>query len=80
MLVRTGLASWIVGGRSCRVPVIAGFLDAVGVVPGSFNDAGVAAVAAGVEVVSAGDVGDHPVEGALALVRGKKPGRRPGGG
>ena len=51
--------------------VVAGFLDAVGVVPGALDDAGVAAVAPLVQVLSAGDVGYDPGEDALALVRGK---------
>jgi hypothetical protein len=60
--------------------VVAGSLDVVGVVAGPFDDAGVGALAALVQVLAAGDVGRHLVQDALALVRGKKPGRRPGGG
>ena len=59
---------------------LASFLDAVGVVPGALDDPRVAALAPLVEVLRAGDRGYDAAEGALALVRGKKPGRRPGGG
>ena len=60
--------------------VLAGFLDGVMVVAGALDDAGVAALAALVQVLAAGDGGHDAFEGALALVRGKKPGCRPGGG
>ncbi len=60
--------------------VVGGFLDAVGVVPGALDDAGVAPFPSLVEVLRAGDGGRDTVQDALALVRGKKPGRRPGGG
>ena len=59
---------------------VAGFLDVVGVVAGSLDDAGVGALAALVQVLTAGDVGGDLVQDAPALVRGEKPGRRPGGG
>jgi hypothetical protein len=60
--------------------VLAGFLDGVVVVAGALDDAGVAALAARVEVLRVGDLGHDAVEDALVLVRGKKPGPRPGGG
>ena len=60
--------------------VIAGFFDAVGVVAAAFDDAGVAALAAVNQVLAAGDSGDQAGEGALAVLRGKRPGQRPGGG
>ncbi len=47
---------------------------------GALDDAGVAPFAPLVQVLRAGDAGHDPGEDALALVRGKKPGRRPGGG
>jgi hypothetical protein len=53
--------------------VLAGFLDVVGVVPGAFDGAGIGALAPGVEVPGAGDLGDGAFEGAL-LVRGGKAG------
>jgi hypothetical protein len=62
------------------LPVVAGLLHVVGVVAGSLDDAGVGALAALVQVLAAGDVGGDLAEDAPALVRGKKPGRRPGGG
>jgi hypothetical protein len=62
------------------LPVVAGFLDVVGVVAGSLDDAGVGALAALVQVLGAGDVGGDLVEDVLTLVRGEKTGRRPGGG
>ena len=60
--------------------VLAGFLDAVGVVACALDDAGVGALAPGVEVLRAGDGGHDAAEGPFSLVRGEKPGRRPGGG
>jgi len=60
--------------------VLAGFPDGVVVVAGALDDAGVAARAALVQVLRAGDAGHDAGEDALALVRGKKPGQRPGGG
>ena len=65
------------GGVACAV--LAGFLDAVGVVPGALDDAGVAALAFLVELARVGDVGHDAFEELFLLVRGKKPGRRPGG-
>jgi hypothetical protein len=62
------------------LPVVAGFLDVIGVVAGSLDDAGVGALAALVQVLGAGDVGGDLVEDVLTLVRGGKTGRRPGGG
>ena len=59
---------------------VAGFLDVVGVVAGAFDDAGVGPLPALIEVLAAGDVFAGLVQDAPALVRGKKPGRRPGGG
>ena len=60
--------------------VLAGFLDRVVVVAGALDHAGVAALAALVELLRVRDGGHDAVEDALALVRGKKPGQRPGGG
>ena len=68
------------GGGVVAGAVLAGFLDAVVVVAGALDDAGVAALAPLVEVPRAGDGGHDAGEDALALVRGKKPGQRPGGG
>jgi hypothetical protein len=48
--------------------------------PAAFDDAGVGAFAALVQVPAAGDAGHDGGEGAGAVVRGEKPGRRPGGG
>ena len=59
---------------------VVGFLDPVGIVPSSFHDAGVgAAPAPGVEVLRPGEIGRDlgPQDGGV--VRGEKPGRRPGG-
>ena len=57
------------------VPV-AGFLDAVVVVPATFDGAGAGPVPAQrVEVLLLGDVGQDAPE----VLRGEKPGRRPGG-
>jgi hypothetical protein len=55
--------------------VVAGFLDAVGVVPGTLDGPGVAALPPGAEVLAGGDVGDELAEDAIASLRGKKPGR-----
>jgi hypothetical protein len=61
--------------------VLAGFPDGVGVVAGSLDGAGVGPLAAGVEVLRAGDLGDDLREGVFPLVRGERPpGRRRGGG
>ena len=61
--------------------MIAGPFHPVGVVAGAFDDPGVCPVAARrVEVLAPGDVGPDLIQGALLLLRGKKPGRRPGGG
>ena len=60
--------------------VVTGFLDVVGIVARSLDDAGIGALAALVQVPAAGDVGLDLVSDVLSLVRGKKPGRRPGGG
>ena len=49
--------------------VLAGFLDAVGVVPGAFDDAGVTALAPLIEVLRAGDGGHDAAEDAFPLVR-----------
>ena len=59
---------------------VAGFLDVVGVVARPFDDAGVGPLATLVQVAAAGDVGRDLVQDVPALIRGKKPGRRPGGG
>jgi hypothetical protein len=60
--------------------VLAGFLDGVMVVAGALDDAGIAALAPLVQVLRVSDGGHDAGEDALALVRGKKPGCRPGGG
>ena len=60
--------------------VVAGSLDAVGVVAGPLDDAGIGPLSPLVQVRGAGDAGPDLFEDVLALVRGKKPGRRPGGG
>jgi hypothetical protein len=60
--------------------VVAGFLDVVGVVAGALDDAGVGPLPALIQVLAAGDVVGDLGQDALALVRGEKPGRRPGGG
>jgi hypothetical protein len=62
------------GGGVVPGAVLAGFPDRVGVVPGALDRAGVGALAAGVEVMRAGDLGDSAFERSL-LVRGEKPGR-----
>jgi hypothetical protein len=59
---------------------VAGFLDVAGVVTRPFDGAGVGALASLVRVPAAGDAGRDLVQDVLALVRGEKPGRRPGGG
>jgi hypothetical protein len=60
------------GGRGVVAgAVLAGFLDAVGVVPGAFDDARVGALAPPAEVLGGGDLGHDPVQDALALVRGE---------
>jgi hypothetical protein len=59
--------------------VLAGLLDTVGVVPGSLDDARVAAFAFLVELPRVGDAGHDAVEEPLPLVRGEKPGHGPGG-
>ena len=52
--------------------VVAGSLDAVGVVPGALDDPRVGPVAARrVEVAAARDAGHDPVQSALPLLRGK---------
>ncbi len=68
------------GGGVVPGAVLAGFPDGVGVVPGALYRAGISALAARVEVLRAGDLGGSAFEGAPLLVRGEKPGRRPGGG
>ena len=61
--------------------VLAGFPDGVVVVAGSLDGAGVGALAAGVEVPGAGDLGDDLRENFFPLVRGERPpGCLPGGG
>ena len=55
-------------------------LDAVGVVPAAFDDAGAGAVpAAGVEVLVLRDVGFDLSQDGRGVLRGKRPGQRPGG-
>jgi hypothetical protein len=69
------------GGRGIVAGApVAGSFHAVGVVPSAFDDAGVGALAPLVEFAGAGDVGHDLFQGAAGLVRGGKPGRRPGGG
>lgn len=51
--------------------VLPWFLDRLVVVAGALDDAGVAALAAGVELLRAGDLGHDAVQDALPLVRGK---------
>lgn len=68
------------GGGVVPGAVLAGFPDGVGVVPGALDGAGVGALAAGIEMLRAGDLGGDASEGAFLLVRGGKPGHRPGGG
>ena len=68
------------GRGSVADAVVAGSFDAVGVVPSAFDDAGVGALAPFVEVARGRDVGRDLFQGAAWLVRGGKPGRRPGGG
>lgn len=66
------------GGSGVTGAVVAGPLDAVGVVAGSLDDPGVGPVPAfGVEVLFASDVGHDLGEGAFLLLRGK--GRRVSG-
>ena len=60
--------------------VLAGFLDRVVVVAGALDYTGVAALAALVELLRVRDGGHDAVKDTLALVRGEKPGQRPGGG
>jgi hypothetical protein len=60
--------------------VLSWFLYGILVVPGASDDARVAALTAFVQVRRAGDAGHDAAEDALALVRGEKPGRRPGAG
>jgi hypothetical protein len=60
--------------------VVAGSLDVVGVVARALDDAGVGPLAPLIKVAAGGDVGADLGQDVLALVRGKKPGRRPGGG
>jgi hypothetical protein len=64
---------------------VAGFLDVVGVVAGPLDDAGAGALAALVQVLTAGDTGGDLVQDAPALVREKtgsatrqRPARPPG--
>ena len=60
--------------------LIAGSLDPVCVVPSAFDGAGTGAVPApGVEVLVPGDVGRDAGQGGPGVLRGEKPGRRPGG-
>ena len=67
------------GGGVVPGAVLAGLLDLVGVVPGALDDAGIGALAPLAQVPGAGDLGDGAFEGT-PLIRGEKPGRRPGGG
>src|ERR1022692_2367158 len=65
------------GGRGVVAgAVLAGFLDGVVLGPGALDDAGVAALPPLVQVLRVCDAGHDAGEDALALVRGKKPGRR----
>jgi hypothetical protein len=68
------------GGAVVPDVLVAGFLDAVGVVASSFDDAGAGAVpAAGVEVLVLRDVGLDLGQDGPGVLRGKRPGQRPGG-
>ena len=58
---------------------VAGSFDPVGVVAGALDDAGISALAVLVQVLAASDVGANLVQDVPKLVRGKKPGQRPGG-
>jgi len=60
--------------------VLARFPDGVVVVAGALDDAGVGALTPGVEVPGVGNVGQEAVQDPFLLVRGEKPGLRPGGG
>jgi hypothetical protein len=66
------------GGGVVADTVLAGFLDRVVVVAGALDHAGVAALAARVNVLRVRDP-SHDA-GEDALVRGEKPGLRLGGG
>jgi hypothetical protein len=66
------------GGGLVAGPLVAGYLEAVGVVAGSFDDSRVGPVAVlRVEVLLAADVGLDCCEDVFPLLRGK--GRRHGG-
>jgi hypothetical protein len=68
------------GGSVVADVLVAGFLGGVGAAAGAFDGAGAGAVPArGVEVLFPGDGGADLGEEAAGVVRGKKPGRRPGG-
>jgi hypothetical protein len=60
--------------------VLAGFLDGVVFVAGALDDAGVTPLPPLVQVLRVRDAGHDAGEDVPALVRGEKPGRRPGGG
>jgi hypothetical protein len=60
--------------------VLAWFLDGVVVVAGALDDAGIGALAPGVEVLRAGYLGRELAQDAFLLVRGEKPDPWPGGG
>jgi hypothetical protein len=76
-----GVDEFYGGGGVVPGAVLAGFPDGVVVVAGPLDGAGVGPLAAGVEVLRAGQLGDDLFEGVFPLVRGERPpGRRPGGG
>jgi hypothetical protein len=54
-------------------------LELVPAGPPAFDDAGAGAVADGVKVPSPGDLGQGAGEELVSLLRGERPGRRPGG-
>jgi hypothetical protein len=60
--------------------VVAGFLEGVMAGAPAFDDAGVGAAGpAGAEVLFPGDLGFDPGEEGVRLLRGERPGLRPGG-
>ena len=64
-VVADGLMAWLPGGVSDGSP--------------AFDDAGTGAVADGVEVRFPGHLGQRAGQEAVSLLRGERPGRRPGG-
>jgi len=64
-VVADGFVAWLLGGVSDGSP--------------AFDDAGAGAVADGVEVPFPGQLGHRAGQEAVSLLRGERPGRRPGG-